>query len=65
MIPLPCRQKGGGLQLGARRPGEDGPFGIRPGLEDADPDEDNDGQDDEQDDEGRSAPPVSVTAPRR
>lgn len=43
MIPLPCRQKGGGLQLGARRPGEDGPFGPRP-------DEDHDRDDDEQHD---------------
>lgn len=60
MIPLPCRQKGGSPLLGARQAGEDGPFGPWP-----DEDDDGDGQDDEQDDEGRSAPPVSVTAPRR
>lgn len=27
MIPLPCRTKGGAAQLGARHPGESGPFG--------------------------------------
>lgn len=38
MIPLPCRQKGAAL-LGARHPGEQGPFGEY-GAE-------GDGQDDE------------------
>lgn len=42
MIPLPCRQKGGAPQLGANRPGQRGPFGVRPGEDDVD-----DGQDDE------------------
>jgi len=52
VIPLPgVRDKAGAPLLGARRPGEEGPFGIRPGLEDADPDEDNDGQDPGEDDD--------------
>jgi hypothetical protein len=46
VIPLPCRTKGGAPLLGARHPGELGPFGRRP-----DPDEDDDGQDDEQHDD--------------
>jgi hypothetical protein len=29
VIPLACRTKGGAAQLGARLPGELGPFGIR------------------------------------
>lgn len=37
MIPHPHRTKGAGPQLGARHPGEPGPFGVRP-----DPDEDDD-----------------------
>ena len=41
MIPLPCRQKGASPQLGASRPGEDGPFGPYGG-------EDDDGQDDDE-----------------
>lgn len=45
MIPLDCRQKGPGPQLGARGPGETGPYGRWP-----EPDEDQlDGGD--QDDE--------------
>ena len=44
VIPLPHRQKGGAPQLGARHPGGQGPFGIRP-----EPGEDHDL--DDQDDE--------------
>lgn len=50
MIPLPHRQKGGGPQLGASRPGERGPYGWYGALEDAERGEDDDGQD--HDDEG-------------
>lgn len=40
MIPLSERRKGGAVQLGAEKPGEAGPFGIRP-----EPDEDHDPDD--------------------
>lgn len=41
MIPLPCRTKGGAPQLGAKGPGESGPFGPYGA------DEDDGGLDDE------------------
>ncbi|MEV7442027.1 hypothetical protein AB0O22_12845 [Streptomyces sp. NPDC091204] len=39
MIPAPYRTKGGGLLLGARRPGEAGPFGRRTDIEEDQGDE--------------------------
>lgn len=48
MIPLPgIRDKGASPQLGAKGPGESGPFGVRPDPDDLDEDDD---QDDDQDD---------------
>jgi len=49
VIPHPCRQKGGGPQLGASRPGERGPYGWYGADEDTEPDEDHldDGQDEQ------------------
>lgn len=44
MIRLPCRVRGASA-IGARHPGEQGPFGVRP-------DEDDDGEDDGEDDGG-------------
>lgn len=44
MIPTPWRTKGAGPQLGARRPGERGPFGPYGGWNEAD-DQDDDGLD--------------------
>ena len=38
MIQHPHRQKGGAPQLGARREGEAGPYGIRTGEDDLDDD---------------------------
>ncbi|MDX2943305.1 hypothetical protein PV383_04475 [Streptomyces caniscabiei] len=43
MIPLPCRTKGGAPQLGAKGPGQTGPFGRWPDL-----DKDDDQADGEQ-----------------
>jgi hypothetical protein len=43
VIPLPCRQKGGAPQLGAKGPHQRGPFGVRP-----EPDEGDDEDDGEQ-----------------
>ena len=50
MIPHPHRQKGGAPQLGARHPGETGPFGRYGALETAEPVEDD--VDGEQHDQG-------------
>lgn len=44
MIPHPHRQKGGASTIGARRPGEQGPFGSYGGWNEAD-DQDDDGLD--------------------
>lgn len=46
MIRLPCRVRGASA-VGARHPGESGPFGVRPGLEA----EDGGGLDGEPDDQ--------------
>jgi hypothetical protein len=44
VIPLPgIRDKGPGLQLGARHPGEPGPFGVRPDPDEDDLDDEGDG----------------------
>jgi len=50
VIPLLCRIKGGAPQLGARLPGELGPFGVRPDEDDGQGDEEllDDGQADEE-----------------
>ncbi|MCX5522974.1 hypothetical protein OG342_08880 [Streptomyces bobili] len=42
MIPLPCRTKGGARQLGAKGPGQCGPFGVRPDPDDLYEDDDQD-----------------------
>lgn len=47
MIPLECRAKGGGPQLGAKGPGQTGPFGRWPA--ETDEDDLDDGQDGEPD----------------
>ncbi|MFF7840415.1 hypothetical protein ACFZC6_16545 [Streptomyces ossamyceticus] len=47
MIPLPCRQKGGAPQLGAKGPQQRGPFGVRADEDHLDEDGDQDDEDDE------------------
>lgn len=47
MFTTPARTKGGAPQLGARHPGESGPFGVRPHPDDLD--DDGGGLDDEDD----------------
>ncbi|MDX3314562.1 hypothetical protein P1S61_37020 [Streptomyces sp. ME08-AFT2] len=54
MIPLPHRQKAGGPQLGARGPGDVGPFGRYGALEDAELDEDDGGGQDDEDDQDQA-----------
>lgn len=50
MIPLPCRTKGGAPQLGAKGPGQSGPFGSY-GADEDDLDEDDGGGLDDEDDQ--------------
>ena len=43
MIRLPCRTKGGAALLGAKGPGQTGPFGVYGADEDDQADEQHDG----------------------